>query len=133
MERKEYRDYIKTGNEPGKKKRNKYNAKSCKCAQDHIHDSIDEASCCNLLHNLIKDGEISTQKTFHLYVNDKKICGHRVDFLVTWEDGRQEVFEYKGFATGVWRIKHKLFEACYPDIPYHVVKKADLKRGIING
>lgn len=52
----------------------------------------------------------------------KKVCCHIVDFLVTTKEGNKEVHEVKGFATDVWELKHKLFEANYPDVPYRVVR-----------
>jgi len=109
-------------------KRNKYSNKRCRCNQDHFHDSIGEAAYCNLLGILKKGGQIKdyeTQKTFDLKVNGTTICRHRVDFLVTNNNGNVEVREYKGgriTETAVWNIKRKLFEACYPDIPYIVIR-----------
>lgn len=94
------------------------------CLQDHKHDSRAEASYCNKLAIMLKDGEIKSYKsqvTYDLKVNGKKICGHRPDFEVEHLDGSLEIHEVKGFATAVWVLKHKLFEACYPDIPYKVI------------
>lgn len=69
---------------------------------------------------MIKDFE--RQVCFELRVNGELICKHYVDFLITKLDNTQEVREVKGFATDVWQIKRKLFEAIYPDIPYKVVR-----------
>lgn len=68
---------------------------------------------------LIKSFE--RQVTFDLVVNGKRICGHRVDFLVLLNDGSQEVREVKGYATAEWDLKRKIFEATQ-DIPYKVIK-----------
>ena len=90
-----------------------------------MHDSRAEAGYCNQLNVLEKSGEIKSyeiQKTFRLDVNGKHICNHRVDFLVTNKNGEVMVEEFKGFGTEVWRIKKKLFEACYPGIEYIVVR-----------
>jgi hypothetical protein len=51
-----------------------------------------------------------------------KVCSHIVDFLVTLSDGSLEVREVKGFATDVWDLKRKIFEANYPSIPYKVIR-----------
>lgn len=51
-----------------------------------------------------------------------RVCSHIVDFLVTRKDGSLEVREVKGFATDVWDLKRKLFEANYPAIPYKVIR-----------
>jgi len=128
---KEYQEYVKTGKEPRRDKKprkgkNKYKAISCQCESGHRHDSRGEASCCNVLHAMLEDCEIETQKTFTFYVNDIKVTSHRVDFLVTYKDGSQKVYEFKGFERPEWRIKHKLFEALYPEIPYIVVRQRDL-------
>ena len=103
----------------------KYKNVTCKCQQGHIHDSRAEATYCNQLNILKRAGEIKDyeiQKTYRLNVNGKHITNHRVDFGVVLPDDKIEIHEYKGYETDVWRIKKKLFEACYPDIPYVVVK-----------
>lgn len=103
---------------------NKYKNKSCTCNIGHIHDSRGEARYCDELGMLKMSGKIKdfqTQKTFRLKAYDKHITNHRVDFFVTNNDGSQEVHEFKGFATDVWKLKKKLFEANFPEIPYIVV------------
>ena len=108
----------------------KYKAISCKCQLGHIHDSRGEAGYCNTLEMLRRAGKIDgfeIQKKFDLKVGDVKISSHIVDFLVI-KDGYPEVHEYKGFATDVWKLKHKLFEACFPGIPYKVIKHTGGKR-----
>lgn len=52
----------------------------------------------------------------------KRVCCHRVDFLVTMPDGSEQVREVKGFATDLWDLKRKIFEANYPDIHYKVIR-----------
>jgi hypothetical protein len=104
---------------------NKYSNKSCKCNQEHIHDSRGEARYCDNLALQKKIGEIKDyecQKNIDLIVEGHKICCHRVDFWITENDDKNRVEEYKGFATDVWNLKRKLFEAIYPGIPYIVIK-----------
>lgn len=99
------------------------------CQQGHSHYSVGEAQYCNKLHFLQKAGEIRSyknQKTYDFYVNGVKICSHRVDFVITNNDDSIEVHEYKGFATQLWYLKHRLFKALYPDIPYIVKTQRDL-------
>lgn len=108
-----------------RKKKSKYNNLSCRCLSGHIHDSRGEAQHCNNLRLLVKAGEIksySIQVKCPLYVNEKLICNHYVDFKVIGNDGREWIEEYKGFATSTWNIKRKLFEAIHPDIEYKVIK-----------
>ena len=61
-----------------------------------------------------------------LVVKGKKVCVMVPDFLVTHNDGRCEYVEVKGFATPVYKIKAKLFDALFPEAWYTVVpaKKA---------
>lgn len=89
------------------------------------YDSRFEASLAMEIDSLVKAGKIikvEPQVTFNLYgKNGNKICTHRPDFLITKDDGTKEVWEAKGFATDVFRIKLRLFEDNYPEIPYWVI------------
>ena len=123
----------------------KYNNCSCLCnGQDakigetipswklrHQHGSRFEADYCDQLKLLVKAGEIQEFEysvRYILKVNDKTICEHWPDFLVTRNDGGQEVHETKGFATKEWGLKRKLFEALYPNIPYIVIVQQQKRR-----
>jgi hypothetical protein len=89
-----------------------------------MHGSRFEATYCDQLKLLVKAKEIASfeySKRFILKVNEKTICEHWPDFLVTLNDGSQEIHETKGFATKDWSLKRKLFEALYPHIPYIVI------------
>ena len=104
---------------------NKYKNKSCKCNQNHIHDSRGEARYCDELALMKAACEIKNytiQQTIPLIVNGKTITRHRVDFVVITNTGEKEIHEYKGFETEIWKMKYKLFQAIYPDIPYIVVR-----------
>lgn len=100
------------------------NVKKSYCG--HSYDSKAEAGYAQDLDLMVKAKEIEgyeRQVTFNLYgKNGNKICGHRVDFVVTVNDGSKEVHEYKGFATPEWNLKRKLFEDNYPEIPYIVIR-----------
>lgn len=93
------------------------------------YDSMGEAGLAMEIDALVKKGDIikvEPQVTFNLYgKNGGKICTHRPDFLITKKDGTQEVWEYKGFPTDVWRMKLKLWEDNYPYIPYWVITARD--------
>ena len=109
--------------------RNKFGNKTMHCFSNHKHDSKMEAEYCNQLLAKKQKGDIidyESQVTFELIVNEIKICGHRVDFLVETSKGKEEVHEVKGFGTMMWYMKMKLFKALYPDIPYLVIKKNDI-------
>ena len=58
---------------------------------------------------------------YNLYGRDGSVvCSHEVDFLCTLPDDTKEVHEAKGAETSLWKLKRKLFEASYPEIPYMV-------------
>jgi len=112
---------------------NKYNAKKCKCASGHAHDSKKEAKRCNELTILEKAGIISglrqqvkfvlipTQKEVsrELYTKGpkkgqpkegkvlEKECAYYADFCYT-ENGRYIVEDTKGMRTPDYKIKKKL-------------------------
>lgn len=101
------------------------NYRRCECKQGHWHHSTKESNYCNKLALLIKAKEIKEYKTqvkYEFRVNGYKICAHYVDFLVTNNDGTQEVHEVKGWETEIWRLKRNLFEALYPETKYVVLK-----------
>ena len=113
------------------RKKNKYNANSCRCINDHSHDSRDEARYCEQMHIEMKAGHyksIDRARQFELRVNDNRICLHQPDWFVVYPDGSEGIVEYKGFATREWDIKRKLFEALYPELTYVVKTKKDLWR-----
>jgi len=104
----------------------KYHNLSCRCRQGHGHDSRFEASYCNQLELLKRSREIKDyrcQIAFELRVGERLIATHYVDFLVTDINGNQEIHETKGPETEIWRLKKKLCEVLYPQIPYIVIKK----------
>lgn len=106
-------------------KRPKYRNKSCRCLSDHWHQSVLEADYCSELY-LLKRGrkirDYSIQYKIEVIVGDKHITNHFVDFRVVNNEGLPEFHEVKGYETEVWKIKRRLVEALYPNIPY-VVKK----------
>lgn len=57
------------------------------------------------------------QVMVNLDVKGKHICKYYVDFKILHKDGTEEFVEVKGFATEVWRLKWRLFEALFGDDP----------------
>jgi len=106
------------------RKANKYGNKKT-VFEGRKYDSQLESAVAQEIVLLKRTGTINKvepQKTFTLYGRGgSKICGHRVDFLLTFTDGHQEAWEAKGFATEIWRLKRKLFEDNYPEITYVVI------------
>ena len=69
-----------------------------------------------VLEAMKKAGEIQSfdkQVPFECVVNDKKICTYFADFVVTFPDGRKEIYDSKGMRTPTYRLKKKLVEALY--------------------
>lgn len=59
----------------------------------------------------IKD--FQEQVKIPLEVNGYHICNYYIDFVIEHNDGEIEYVETKGYATDVWKLKWKLFEALY--------------------
>jgi len=101
-----------------------------------VYDSAAERDYAAQLEHQKKMGIILSyrrQVPFVLKVNGTKICTHYVDFTVLAKNGVECVREVKGHETEVWKLKHKLFEACYPDIPYVVVNSGLMRKRLSIG
>ena len=110
---------------PGDKfvKRPKYSNRSCRCWLGHWHQSILEADYCNELGIRKKCGDIldfTIQHKIDIVVAGEHITNHYVDFRVMKNDARFEFHEVKGYEQEVWKIKKRLCEALFPEIPYIV-------------
>lgn len=119
----EIRDLLKAKSN----RQNKYGNHKVHCLSKHLHDSKLEANYCNRLLAMKQSGDIHDYKIqykFSMYVNCIHICDHIVDFYICFKiNDPFEVHDTKGMKTDVWRIKYKLFQACYPDVKYIVVEK----------
>jgi len=102
------------------KKGNKYNAKKTKYG-GKTYDSKGEAKYRAKL-DLLRKAKNKSERVTEIrdqYPVDVKLFGqhlltHKVDFLVTYADGRKELHEYKGFETREWQIIRKLIEILLP-------------------
>jgi len=84
----------------------------------YIYMSKFEAGYAVELDMRLKSGDIKAwerQVKIPLVVNGFFICNYYVDFLVHHNDGNTEYVETKGYATDVWKLKWKLFEALYSE------------------
>ena len=84
------------------------------------YDSKFEAGYAQELELRQKVGDIKSfdrQKNLDLIVNGYVVCQYRIDFIVYHNDGSIEYVECKGYATDVWKLKWKLFEALFTDFP----------------
>lgn len=98
---------------------NKYHAETCVYKGIPYH-SKKEAAYAAELDLRGRAGDIrswSRQIRIPLDVNGRHIADYLVDFAVDHKDGSREYIEIKGFETEVWRLKWKLFEALYGDLP----------------
>lgn len=84
------------------------------------YDSKFEASYSLYLDQEIKKGNLKNYEThqkIELIVNNYRICNYYIDFIAYWENGITEYIETKGYQTVIWKMKWRLFEALYSDIP----------------
>ena len=70
-----------------------------------------------LLKKSKKIKDFKEQVKIPLEVNGYHLCNYYIDFVIEHLDGTTEYVETKGFATEVWKLKWKLFEALYSDKP----------------
>lgn len=85
-----------------------------------IYDSKFEAGYAIELDQRLKAKEIKgweKQVKIALDVNNFHICNYYVDFKITHKDDTVEFVETKGYPTPEWKLKWKLFEALYSEIP----------------
>lgn len=88
---------------------------------DGTFDSVAEHAHWLVLKARQADGDISDlkrQQTWKCFVNDIHVCSCRWDFQYI-EDGQQVVADAKSAFTRTletYRLKAKLFRACYPDV-----------------
>jgi hypothetical protein len=64
----------------------------------------------------LKGGSIKAlecQKRYEIIVEGMPVCTYVADFVVTWPDGKVEVFDAKGFKTKEYLLKRKLMKAVY--------------------
>jgi hypothetical protein len=95
------------------KKGSKYGAKKSSFNGITYH-SKKEAQYAGELEMRKKAGDIKDWKRqvkIDLKAYDKHICNYYMDFVITHNDNTLEYIEVKGFATPLWQMKWKLFEA----------------------
>lgn len=95
------------------------NAKGCSYRNSQ-YDSSFEMQYAIFLDSQQKTGKIlkyERQVKIPLIVNGYLICNYYIDYLVYYPDGTKEYVECKGWATEVWKMKWKLFEALFSDLP----------------
>lgn len=108
-------------------KAHKYGAKRTMCLYKHNHDSQKEAIWCVKLHQMQSEGKIKNlfrEPIYDLRVNNIIVCTHCPDFeyeVLVEASWRVEVLDVKGLQLPLWKLKYKLFMACYPQITYKVV------------
>ena len=94
--------------------------------QGEWFDSIFEKECFEKLILLQKAGDVK-YIFIHPLIRLKAHINYTPDFMVIFSDNRIEFWEAKGFETPAWRIKLKLWNEQYPDLPIKVIKKLDFK------
>jgi hypothetical protein len=102
----------------------KYNSRTT-LYDEHVYHSAREAAYAEELDWRIKAGELRSWKRqvpIELRVNGKLICTYTIDFVEIDRYGKEMWTEVKGFETPDWRLRWKLFEACYPERNKQVVR-----------
>ena len=87
-----------------------------KTAKQGKYDSKFEASKGQELELRKKAKDIKDyqeQVKIPLEVNGFHICNYYIDFVIFHNNGDTEYCETKGYATDVWKLKWKIFEALY--------------------
>lgn len=104
--------------------KNKYNAKK-KVVDGITFHSTKEANRYVELKHLADMGLIiwhdkePLQPKFRIEVNGKYICSYIADFRYYDIDAGREIIEdVKGYKTSIYKLKKKLFLACYPDLEF---------------
>ena len=78
-----------------------------------------EAARYQELRMLERAGYISgleLQPRFPLHINGVKVCDYVADFGYLARDQKPVVEDVKGMKTSVYRLKYKMFHACYPQL-----------------
>lgn len=118
----EYKEYLKTGKQPGEKvyKKSKFHAKRVKI-DGILFDSQKEAKYYSELKLRLKAGEITgfcLQPRFVVtFGNDStKATEYVADFIVFFPDGSSEIIDTKGVKTKEFNLKMKSFQEKYPKL-----------------
>ena|SRR5436190_1429126 len=91
-----------------------------------LYDSRGESRYAEHLAWQVARGEIQKverQVKFPLFENSVLVAHHVVDFVVTNNQGKEEIHEYKGPETDKWRRKLELFVQNYPGRKYITIKE----------
>jgi hypothetical protein len=84
-----------------------------------VFDSIRECRRYAELKMLLRSGIISNlelQPKFPIVLNGQHICNYISDFRYLDQNGKTIVEDSKGMRTEIYRLKAKLFHACYPQL-----------------
>lgn len=60
--------------------------------------------------------DLELQPRFPLVVNGVKVCDYIADFRCRDVSGRISIYDAKGHRDALYKLKYKLFHACYPDL-----------------
>ena len=98
-----------------KKKKSKYLAVRTMNVDGTWSDSKKEAKFDSFIQTHAKNVGATFQRkaVFPFVINGIKVCSYECDWLLTYPDGRKEVWDAKGFRTPVYKIKKKMLLALY--------------------
>jgi hypothetical protein len=110
-------------------KKSKYNNRT-KVVDGITFDSVNEARYYVLLKEQKACGEIADftlqpkyilQPSFKKYAKTIRSISYTADFLVTYNDGSQEVIDVKGMQTQQGRLRVKMFDYKHPELTLKLV------------
>lgn len=58
--------------------------------------------------------DLKRQVPFPIVIGSIKVCKYIADFTCKDLNGKTQIYDAKGHKTEMYRLKKKLFEACYP-------------------
>ena len=61
-------------------------------------------------------GSLTLQPRYPIYFGKVKICDYVADFTYRTKDNKIVVEDVKGMKTPTYRLKYKMFHACYPEL-----------------
>jgi hypothetical protein len=100
--------------------KNKWTTAKKQTYNGNRYDSGFEGSYAKDLDLLLMAQKIKSwerQVNIDLIVNGYRVAQYRIDFIVHHLDGTTEYIETKGLPDPTWKLKWKIFEATYSDLP----------------
>lgn len=119
-----WRNYGKGKKKTAATRDNKYGAKPVRMNGTR-YASQKEWRRAMVLKSLAEDGKITEYKEqvwFACVVNGRKVCSYVADFTYVDAEGKYWIEDTKGYRNDMYKLKKKLFEACYKEEGYIITE-----------